>query len=91
MNRRRHRTLAVVTALAATLMSRVKAGEPITLDKSNLGVSAVLSPAKSGSGASSAAPTPAASPSASTSASSSIAGLKGQTAAEQTCSVAASN
>ncbi len=79
------------TALGATLMSRVKAGEPITLDKSNLGASAVLSPTKSGSpGASSTSPTPAASRSSAPRASS-ISGLKGQTAAEQTCSVAASN
>ena len=75
------------TALAATLLQRVEAGKPISLGKSNLGASAVLSPTKSASSAST-SPSPSASPSPS---SSSISGLKGQTAAEQTCSVAASS
>ncbi|MFI5038953.1 MAG: LCP family protein [Solirubrobacterales bacterium] len=83
--------------LAATLMQRVRAGRPITLGKDDLGVSAVLAPkASHSSGASSSSattgtsPSERPSPSPSASSSSSISGLKGQTAAEQTCSVAAS-
>ena len=88
------------TALAATLMQRVTGGKPISLSTSNLGVSAVLAPTKpassSGSSSSAAAgssssasPSPTPSVSSSSTSSSSIPGLKGQTAAEQTCSVAA--
>ena len=66
-------------------MQRVQAGKPISLGTSNLGASAVLSTPKPGSSAS---PSPSSSASPSPS---SISGLKGQTAAEQTCSVAASS
>jgi anionic cell wall polymer biosynthesis LytR-Cps2A-Psr (LCP) family protein len=80
------------TALAATLMQRVEAGKAISLGKSNLGASAVLSTSSGSAAASSSSPTPSTTSSAGTSSSSSsIAGLKGQTAAEQTCSVAASS
>jgi len=77
------------TALATELLTRVKAGKPIVLDKSNLGVSAVLAKSKSastGTGTKSAG-TSSSTKSSSKSAST-IPGLKGQTAAEQTCSVA---
>lgn len=78
------------TALATVLLARVKAGTPITLNRSNLGVSAVLKKTTS-TASSSAKPTPAPSASKRSSTTSTLSGLKGQTADEQTCSVAASS
>jgi len=81
------------TELADALMRRVRADLPVALDKSSLGLSTELVTKKK------AAPSPSASASASASASPAkstkapsdvIDGLRGQTAAQQTCSIAAS-
>ena len=76
------------TALAATLIDRVEKDQSIGLDKNALGLSTKLEKAKkSASGSGTASPT--ASPTSSTKSESDvIAGLRGQTAAQQTCSVA---
>jgi LCP family protein required for cell wall assembly len=75
-------------ALATTLMDRVQQDKSIGLDKNALGLSTKLKnakKAKKAASASTASPTPSAS---GTAGSDVIAGLRGQTAAEQTCSVA---
>lgn len=72
------------TALAATLIQRVQQDQPIGLDKDALGLSTKLQKAKAAAAAK-ASPSPSAS---ATAGSDVIAGLRGQTAAEQTCSVA---
>lgn len=83
------------TALAATLMERVQRDQPIGLDKDALGLSTKLAKDKKAAGSSSptSTPTKSASPSPSKSAAAGdddvIAGLRGQTAAQQTCSIAA--
>ncbi|HEY0373411.1 MAG TPA: LCP family protein [Amnibacterium sp.] len=76
--------------VAAALMARVKAGTAIPLSTTNLGSSAVVAKPATGSSPSSSS-TPSPSPSASSSSSSALRGLTGQTASEQTCSVAASS
>jgi LCP family protein required for cell wall assembly len=76
------------TALATTLLDRVQKDESIGLDKDALGLSTKLEKAKKKKAAEAAA---AGSPSPSATAkadSDVIAGLRGQTAAQQTCSVA---
>ena len=76
------------TTLAATLMDRVQKDESIGLDKNALGLSTKLEKQKAKEAAASsktASPTPDPTESA---ASDVIAGLRGQTAAEQTCSKA---
>src|SRR5579875_468593 len=75
------------TELADALMRRVRADLPVALDKSSLGLSTELVTKKK------AAPSPSASatPAKSTKAPSDVIdGLRGQTAAQQTCSIAAS-
>jgi LCP family protein required for cell wall assembly len=74
------------TALATTLLDRVQKDESIGLDKHALGLSTKLEKAKQ-KATSSASPTPSASAT-SKADSDVIAGLRGQTAAQQTCSVA---
>jgi LCP family protein required for cell wall assembly len=74
------------TSLATALMDRVQKDESIGLDKNALGLSTALEKAKK---ATSSSPTKSASPDPSASASSDVlAGLHGQTAAQQTCSKA---
>ncbi|MGN6445776.1 LCP family protein [Amnibacterium sp.] len=80
------------TALATALIDRVERDQPIGLDKNALGLSTKLEHAKSSSSsgtptttASKKAPTASPSPSASSDV---VAGLRGQTAAQQTCSLA---
>jgi LCP family protein required for cell wall assembly len=73
------------TALATTLLDRVQKDESIGLDKDALGLSTKLEKAKKKAAAASASPSPSASASASSDV---IAGLRGQTASQQTCSVA---
>ena len=73
--------------LATALMTRVKSGEAIPLTSKNLGTSAVIAK-KTAAAPSGATPSPSSSASASAS-SSALSGLKGQTASERTCSVAA--
>jgi LCP family protein required for cell wall assembly len=76
------------TALASALMDRVQTDQAIGLDKNALGLSTKLEKAKKKAAAATAAAT--ASPSASaTTDPDVIAGLRGQTAAQQTCSIAA--
>ncbi len=75
------------TALAATLLDRVKHDEAITLSTSNLGVSAVAAPSTASSPTGTPTPTPSSGSSATKG--SQLAGVTGQTAAERTCSVAA--
>lgn len=80
--------------LATALMDRVQRDEPIVLDKDALGVSTKLEKAKrkaaaKAKAAAAAAATDSPSPSASATADPDVlAGLRGQTAAQQTCSVA---
>jgi len=84
------------TVLATTLMDRVQQDAPIRLDKQALGLSTKLEKAKKkakakakADAAASASPGSTASPSATETADPDvIAGLRGQTAAQQTCSVA---
>ena len=80
------------TALATTLMERVQQDRSVGLDKDALGLSTKLKKAKQKAKdeeKASASPTRSPSPSASATADTDvIAGLRGQTAAQQTCSVA---
>ena len=76
------------TALASVLMQRVQQDEAIALDKDALGLSTTLKNAKKKAAIATASPSPSPSASASTDADV-VAGLRGQTAAEQTCSLAA--
>ncbi|WP_375388423.1 LCP family protein [uncultured Amnibacterium sp.] len=78
------------TALATTLMDRVQQDAPIRLDKDALGLSTKLERSKAEKAAkATGSPTASPSPSASATADPDVlAGLRGQTAAEQTCSVA---
>jgi LCP family protein required for cell wall assembly len=77
------------TALATTLLDRVQKDESIGLDKNALGLSTKLAAARKKAAeakkAATSTPTPTSTSTASTDV---IAGLRGQTAAEQTCSVA---
>ena len=76
--------------VATALMERVQTDERITLGKDALGLSTRLSKKKS-AGSASASPKPTSSASASTGTdadSSAIAGLRGQTASQRTCSIA---
>lgn len=72
------------TALASVLMQRVQQDQSIGLDKDALGLSTKLEKAKKKAASTTASP----SPSATATDSDVIAGLRGQTAAQQTCSVA---
>ncbi len=75
------------TALATTLLDRVQKDEAIGLDKHALGLSTKAENAKKAAAGHTASPTAA--PTSSTkSATDVIAGLRGQTAAQQTCSLA---
>lgn len=76
------------TELASVLMQRVQQDKAIALDKDALGLSTTVKNAKKKSATSSPSPSPSvsASPDADV-----IAGLRGQTAAERTCSLAASS
>jgi LCP family protein required for cell wall assembly len=79
------------TALATTLMERVQRDAPIVLDKDALGLSTKLEKAKKQKAAEAAAAGATDSPSPTATASADpdvLAGLRGQTAAQQTCSVA---
>jgi hypothetical protein len=77
------------TALATALMDRVQQDKSIGLDKDALGLSTKLEKAKKKAAAAAASSTSSPSPSASaTTDPDVIAGLRGQTAAQQTCSVA---
>ncbi len=76
------------TELADALLRRVRADLPVALDASSLGLSTELATSKKTS--SSASSTPSPSPATKKKPSSAvIAGLRGQTAAQQTCSIAA--
>jgi LCP family protein required for cell wall assembly len=76
-------------ALAATLMDRVQRDQSIGLDKDALGLSTKLEKAKKQKEKEAASSTKSPTPSPSATADSDvIAGLRGQTAAQQTCSVA---
>lgn len=78
------------TQLASTLMQRVQQDEAVGLGKDALGLSTKLAGDKKSSGAStSATKSPSPTKSASTKNSDVIAGLRGQTAAQRTCSIAA--
>ena len=74
--------------LAAQLMERVQKDEPIALDKNALGLSTKLA---KGTPSSTATPTPTAGTKTTKKNPDLIAGLRGQTAAQQTCSIAASD
>ena len=77
------------TALATTLLDRVQKDESIGLDKNALGLSTKLAAAKKKAAAAKKSATATPAPTSTAKASSDvIAGLRGQTAAEQTCSVA---
>ena len=84
------------TELADLLMRRIRADLPVALDKSSLGLSTELAPtaksaAKSASTTTSASTSTSASkPKPTKSSTAVIDGLRGQTAAQQTCSIAAS-
>lgn len=82
------------TTLAAELMARVQTDKPIALDKNALGLSTKLEQAKKKAAAAAAAtssPSPTGSPEPTKSDTATIAGLRGQTAAQQTCSIAYRN
>lgn len=72
------------TELASVLMQRVQQDKAIALDKDALGLSTTVKNAKKKGATSSPSPSVSASPDADV-----IAGLRGQTAAERTCSLAA--
>jgi LCP family protein required for cell wall assembly len=77
------------TALATTLLDRVQKDESIGLDKNALGLSTKLAAARKKAAAAKKAATSTPTPTSTSTASTDvIAGLRGQTAAEQTCSVA---
>jgi LCP family protein required for cell wall assembly len=76
------------TALATTLLDRVQKDEPIGLDKNALGLSTKLEAARKKAAAAAKKSATATPSPTSTTGSDVIAGLRGQTAAEQTCSVA---
>ncbi len=71
-------------ALATALITRVKSGEAIPLTSKNLGTSAVIAKKRATASPSRTTPSPS-----STASASALSGLKGQTASERTCSVAA--
>ena len=77
--------------LATKVMIRVQKDEPIVLDKDALGLSTRLAKTKStATSAPTASPSPSAKAKGKAKGSKAIAGLRGQTAAQQTCSIAAS-
>jgi LCP family protein required for cell wall assembly len=78
-------------ALAATLMERVQKDQPVGLDKNALGLASKLAEAKKKAKKAAAAAGSTASPAPSGSATAApdvLAGLRGQTAAQRTCSIA---
>ncbi|MGN6741802.1 MAG: LCP family protein [Amnibacterium sp.] len=80
------------TELADALLRRVRADLPVALDKSSLGLSTELAPSAKGTAPASTtkkSSTPEPTPTKSSSAV--LDGLRGQTAAQQTCSIAASH
>jgi hypothetical protein len=85
------------TELADLVLRRIRADQPVALDRSALGLSTELAPTKGAATATKAATTAKAAttrtaptPTATKSASAVIQGLRGQTAAQQTCSIAKS-